>query len=739
LAGNARDILIRLLGDSSGMKKALDDADGAVGKHDLSLKNLAGTIGSAYAAGKVLDYSKASIEAAAADEASQVKLATALQNTTGATDAQIASAEAWITKTMFATNVADDELRPALSRLVTATGDVKEAQDLMGVAIDLSVGKGISLQAASEALAKAQDGNTTALRKMGIETKDAEGKTLSFTEIVKNLADVHGGQAAKAADTQAGKLANMKLRYGELQEQVGSALMPIMEELVGVLSGVAEWFTSLDEGTQQWIIRIGMLGGGLVLATRAVSGVLGPLKSLGVIGGATTKVMGEGANGAGRFSGALGKLGPALGIAGGFAAAGLAIYQVLSSEKATLRQVTDDFATSLQAEAAGQNGATVAAIAAQLAQSDALAVGEKMGISASDIAKIIKGESVPAWDALNARIAESSFQNRGHEQKTAELKKTYGITGAQVFYFREEITRLAGAMEIAQTETANTDAVNKAFGIGVEGSTAKVVAAGSSTKHWTDIVSGATTKLQENKVGVDTSAGSVSYWTDIVSGATDKTNSMKTAVAQLDNEYRALTGNLDQREAWLNLLDTMDAYKWKMNSGELSTRQQEQATIDAKQAVLGMIGTLKDVPAETRARLVSQVERGQLDETVRDIERITSRTHTATIRVNLTGGTGIGGVKYQARGGVSDGGLTVLGEEGPELVNMKPGAMVYTAAQTRRMLSVPSGVAGVGGSAAPIINNYTFNGPVMGEQDFIRRLEEGRQDAIRRGALLVPA
>ena len=693
------------------MKKALDDADGAVGKHDLSLKNLAGTIGSAYAAGKVLDYSKASIEAAAADEASQVKLATALQNTTGATDAQIASAEAWITKTMFATNVADDELRPALSRLVTATGDVKEAQDLMGVAIDLSVGKGISLQAASEALAKAQDGNTTALRKMGIETKDAEGKTLSFTEIVKNLADVHGGQAAKAADTQAGKLANMKLRYGELQEQVGSALMPIMEELVGVLSGVAEWFTSLDEGTQQWIIRIGMLGGGLVLATRAVSGVLGPLKSLGVIGGATTKVMGEGANGAGRFSGALGKLGPALGIAGGFAAAGLAIYQVLSSEKATLRQVTDDFATSLQAEAAGQNGATVAAIAAQLAQSDALAVGEKMGISASDIAKIIKGESVPAWDALNARIAESSFQNRGHEQKTAELKKTYGITGAQVFYFREEITRLAGAMEIAQTETANTDAVNKAFGIGVEGSTAKVVAAGSSTKHWTDIVS----------------------------GATDKTNSMKTAVAQLDNEYRALTGNLDQREAWLNLLDTMDAYKWKMNSGELSTRQQEQATIDAKQAVLGMIGTLKDVPAETRARLVSQVERGQLDETVRDIERITSRTHTATIRVNLTGGTGIGGVKYQARGGVSDGGLTVLGEEGPELVNMKPGAMVYTAAQTRRMLSVPSGVAGVGGSAAPIINNYTFNGPVMGEQDFIRRLEEGRQDAIRRGALLVPA
>ena len=699
---STRDLLIRLLGDSSGMKKALDEADGAVGKHDLSLKNLAGTIGSAYATAKVIEFGKASVEAAAADEASQVTLALALRNTAGASDEVIASAEAFIEKTMFATGVTDDELRPALERLTRATGDVGQAQDLLGVAMDVSAGTGKSLQAVTEAMGKAADGNVGALSRLGIATKDASGATLSFDQIVGNLSETFGGQAAAAADTQAGKLAIMKARYGELQEQVGSALMPIMEELVGVLSGVAEWFTSLDEGTQQWIIRIGMLGGGLVLATRAVNGIVGPLKSLGVIGGAASKAVDGVASSSGGLSSKMAI------AAGPVAALGLVLVG-LQMDAANTRDILSDLSGS-----------------------------------ASDLSRVSDEELAASFKHTIGLMGLAQGQGISLEKSMADLAAAnlegairLRDSGVAAGFSAELQALLEQAILDEQAALLQATATTEQYGASVDDAATTTRTAATSTRYWTDIVSGATTKLQENKVGVDTSAGSVSYWTDIVSGATDKTNSMKTAVAQLDNEYRALTGNLDQREAWLNLLDTMDAYKWKMNSGELSTRQQEQATIDAKQAVLGMIGSLKNVPAETKARLVSQVERGQLDETVRDIERITSRTHTATIRVNLTGGTTVGGLRFQARGGVSEGGLTVVGEEGPELVNMPAGAMVHTAAQTRRMLSVPSGVAGVGGAGSTVVINNHFNGPVMGEQDFIRKLEEGRQDAIRRGALLV--
>jgi hypothetical protein len=58
------------------------------------------------------------VKAFAEDEAAAEKLGLTLQNVTYATDAQIASVEQFITKTSMAAAVADDELRPALDKLV---------------------------------------------------------------------------------------------------------------------------------------------------------------------------------------------------------------------------------------------------------------------------------------------------------------------------------------------------------------------------------------------------------------------------------------------------------------------------------------------------------------------------------------------------------------------------------------------------------------------------------------------
>jgi hypothetical protein len=114
---------------------------------------IAGAAAAAYAGKLLVDGVKAAIE----DEKAQVKLAASLQNTTGATNAQIAAVENQITKTSLLTGLTDDELRPSLERLVRATKDVGEAQRLQSLAVDIAAGSGKSLEAVSNALGKAYE------------------------------------------------------------------------------------------------------------------------------------------------------------------------------------------------------------------------------------------------------------------------------------------------------------------------------------------------------------------------------------------------------------------------------------------------------------------------------------------------------------------------------------------------------------------------------------------------------
>lgn len=97
-----------------------------------------------------------------------------LQNVAGATDATVAATEAFILKTSLATGIADDQLRPSLERLVRATGDVTEAQRLQTLAIDVAAGSGKSLEAVSNAIGKAFEGNTVSLAKLGVGLSAAE-------------------------------------------------------------------------------------------------------------------------------------------------------------------------------------------------------------------------------------------------------------------------------------------------------------------------------------------------------------------------------------------------------------------------------------------------------------------------------------------------------------------------------------------------------------------------------------
>jgi hypothetical protein len=233
-----RALTLKLLADVDNFTKNLKGADnevkgfgdkvGAFGKKAGLAFAAAGAAAAAYAGKLLVDGVKAAIE----DEAAQAKLATTLANVTGATDKQIAAVESQILKTSLLTGVTDDELRPSFERFLRATGDSDKALQLQTTALDVAAGSGKSLEAVTNAMAKAAEGNTASLVKLGIGLTAAELKTMSMDEITLALADTFGGQAAEKADTFQGKMERLNVAFSEGKETVGAFVLDAITPMV---------------------------------------------------------------------------------------------------------------------------------------------------------------------------------------------------------------------------------------------------------------------------------------------------------------------------------------------------------------------------------------------------------------------------------------------------------------------------------------------------------------------------
>ena len=208
--------------------EGFSDKIGKFGKVAAAAFAAASVAAVAYAGKLLVD----GVKSAIADAAAQEKLALTLKNVTGATNAQIKATENYITQTSLAFGVTDDELRPSLERLARATGDVEKAQKLQALALDISAGSGKSLEAVSNALAKATEGSTASLGKLGVGLSAAQLKTLSMDEITKKLADTFENQASAKADTFQGKLDRLNIAFQEGKETVGSFVLDALTPLV---------------------------------------------------------------------------------------------------------------------------------------------------------------------------------------------------------------------------------------------------------------------------------------------------------------------------------------------------------------------------------------------------------------------------------------------------------------------------------------------------------------------------
>jgi hypothetical protein len=240
MAGN-RTLKLSILADVDDLNKKLKAANNDVETSAGKLEKFGKVAGTAFAAAAAAAATYAikigvdGVKAALADEQSQVKLASALENATNATKAQIAATEDSIDKMARATGVADDSLRPALARLALSTGNVSKAQDLLSLALDISTQTGKPLEGVANALGKAYDGNNAALGRLGIGLTAAELKAMSFTDVQSKLTDLFGGAAAKNAETFQGRMDRLKVAFDEGVETIGYNLLPIIQKFIDLI------------------------------------------------------------------------------------------------------------------------------------------------------------------------------------------------------------------------------------------------------------------------------------------------------------------------------------------------------------------------------------------------------------------------------------------------------------------------------------------------------------------------
>lgn len=236
--------------DGSGIKKAIAgfqqlETKGQKAAFILKKAGQAAALGfaavgvAAATAGKfMLDFAKMARE----DQVAQVQLAGTLRSTTKATDAQIAAVEDYVDVTQRATGVADDQLRPAMGRLLRSTNSVEKSQKLLNLALDISARTAKPLEAVVNGLARASEGQTSALGRLGLGYDKAELKAKSFNTIQEELTKQFSGGAAEKAATYEGTMARLKITFDELKESLGVYILPGLQRLAEGAIKVADAF-----------------------------------------------------------------------------------------------------------------------------------------------------------------------------------------------------------------------------------------------------------------------------------------------------------------------------------------------------------------------------------------------------------------------------------------------------------------------------------------------------------------
>lgn len=232
-------------------KKGISSAERNIQGLAKSVTNLGKTFASVFAARKIAQFGASAVKAFTDDQKAAVQLSNSVKNLGLAfADADI---QKFIEQLSLASGVVDDQLRPAMQKLLQVTGSVIKSQDLLKKAIDISRGSGVDLETVASDLSNAYVGNLKGLKKYALGLTAAELKTASFDKVLQAFNKNFSGASAAYLETYAGKLERLTTAGGEAKEKIGGALIDAamlvtssgdVDALIGKINSLADTFVN---------------------------------------------------------------------------------------------------------------------------------------------------------------------------------------------------------------------------------------------------------------------------------------------------------------------------------------------------------------------------------------------------------------------------------------------------------------------------------------------------------------
>jgi hypothetical protein len=253
------ELRIPIIGEFRG-KKAFDQAGKSTSSLEKGVKKLGIALAATFGAQQLLKFGKNAAKAFIEDEKAATRLAQSVKNLGLAFE--VPRIEKFISELSRASGVTDDQLRPAMQRLLQTTGSVAKSQELLTQALDISAGSGVDYETVVNDLSMAYVGQTRGLRKYSLGLSQAELKTMSFADVQEKLSKQFSGSNAAYLQTYAGQMSILSNVAGEASETIGKGLVDSLMILSGDTSveDLAITMENLASNTANAITEMAKLG-----------------------------------------------------------------------------------------------------------------------------------------------------------------------------------------------------------------------------------------------------------------------------------------------------------------------------------------------------------------------------------------------------------------------------------------------------------------------------------------------
>ncbi len=561
---------------------------------------------------------------------------------------------------------------------------------------------------------------------------DADAQTIADTFGVTNDAVGLTQSAFEAfSSTASGEMKQALVDLGIAMIQVGEVIAPMAASIAGGIGDMAGAFSDLDPALQKVVVLIAgaaAAAGPLLIVTGSL------IKNYTLLRTATTNLSGASTLAKGSLAG----VGVAL-------TAAVLVYESYNREKQEATQRTESFKAAHDAERAGQEGATEALIANELASTRNREAIEDLGVSASDVARFIMGEQVPAIQKLvdaHGKWGDQAFAVMDAEDDLGLSAKGNAADFLILMGVVDNLTSAYGeatAQDKAKKRTQDelTDATEDGTGA-TKKATAATDDGTDATDDATDAIKGQISAARIIQGEIDQAASNMRrFGADGVENMRNVDSAADEAAAEINEltaQFQRLRGEISDRSAYLSLEDQFDSVQSAAESAytaaaegsedaEGAARDHEQAVLTLKGQVMDYAEEVGNIPVEQVTDIEALIDQGKLAEAraaLADLERSRqvrvdivqyySTVGSSRVPVNNRGGP-------RALGGPTYGGyMHEVNENGSELLT--EGGKTYLMAgrdgYVTPLQTAPAAVVASGG--VPAAPNFDVNVFVDGKR-----------------------